>query len=526
MLAMLLSLAAAGEPQDRRRLIDRGRIDRPKATAPKIEARPPPTRPSISIAGTGRPIRGIRFRGVEAPAGVARAAEGFLGKAMTTATLAELAGTLSRAYGKSGVALYTIAIPEQDFAGDVVEVLLTEGHIARAQIDGERGRHDLLRARMAPLLAETPLSRATFERQLTLMRAIPGLTFEPAFTDPDGTGALTLTVTPKQRRSKFGVGFSNRGVDLTGDGQFDANADFYGAVADGDHLSVNLSAASDLKRYRYAAANYQAPLTASGLTASMSAAYLETRPKGTQVVGRAKLAGLTLSYPLIRDFRRSADVSVGIDGVNSDNAVLGNLIATERTRALRAAASMSDTREKRAWSISVAASQGLNIAGQRVIAPFAQTGFFKVSGGASVAQAIGERVTARLNLSGQYSGDRLPAAERFSVGGEELGRAFDTAFLTADKGAGALGEVAVRPVKGGAFATSELYAFADRAWIGVASRGIDPAFDLSMASAGVGGRLRFRERAELGVEAAKPIDDPYPGYAEDWRISIMWRLAL
>lgn len=526
MLAAMMALAVGATPQAGDRLIDRNRIDRPRTPAPQVKAQPSPDKARVAAEGTGRPIRGVQFVGAQAPGRVARAAQAFLGKPMNGAVLAELAGTLSRAYGKSDVALYTIAIPEQDFAGDVVKILLTEGRIARVELKAPRGKHRQLAARAGPLTAETPLSKGTFERQITLMRAIPGMTVQTDFTDPQANGALTLTLTPKQRRRKVTAGFSNRGVELTGDGQFDLNAEFYGLGFDGDQLTLSASAASDLERYRYAAASYQMPVGASGLTFAGNAAYLETRPRRNPVRGKAKLAGATLTYPLIRSFNRAADVMIGFDGINSDNAVLGNLIATERTRALRVAAGITDSREKRSWSVSAAASQGLDVLGARTIEPLASKRFRKVSGAASVAQAVGKRLTLRVNLLGQLSEDRLPAAERFSVGGETLGRAFDTAFLTADRGAGALGEVAVRPLKGGALAASELYVFADRAWIGVNPRGIDPRIDLSMASAGLGTRFKFKDKAELGLEAATAIDDPYPGYEQDWRVSVNWRLSL
>src|SRR5690606_40569470 len=96
--------------------------------------------------------------------------------------------------------------------------------------------------------------------------------------------------------------------------------------------------------------------------------------------------------------------------------------------------------------------------------------------------------------------------------------------LTADRGAGLLGEVAVRPIKSGPFGASELYAFADRAWIGVAPRGLDPRIDLSMASAGIGTRFKFRDKAELGLEAATAIDDPYPAFDANVRASVIWKL--
>lgn len=526
MLAAMLALAAASSPQTGDRLIDRNRIDRPRAPAPRIKDSAPAEQARIAASGTGRPIRGVKFIGAEAPGPVARAARTFLGRPMNAQVLAELAGTLSRAYGKSNVALYTIAIPEQDFTGDVVDVLLTEGRIDRVELKAPQGKHKLLAARAGRLMEETPLSRGTFERQITLMRAIPGMTVGTDFTDPQANGALLLTLTPKQRRRKVTTGFSNRGVELTGDGQFDVNAEFYGLGFDGDQLTLSASAASDLNRYRYVAAGYQMPVGASGLTLAGNAAYLETRPRRNPVRGKAKLAGATLTYPLVRRFNRAADVMIGFDGINSDNAVLGNLIATERTRAVRVAAGITDSREKRSWSLSAAASQGLDVLGARTVEPLASKRFRKLSGAASVAQALGRRLTLRVNLLGQLSNDRLPAAERFSVGGEQIGRAFDTAFLTADRGAGALGEVAVRPLKAGALGASELYAFADRAWIGLSPRGLDPRIDLAMASAGLGTRLKFKEKAELGLEAATAIEDPYPGFDEDWRVSVMWRLSL
>ena len=528
---VLLVAAAAVQqvPLDARpgaNIVDRTRADR--AAQPNVKSRVPIVPPTARIATQGAPvpITGIRFIGANAPARVAAAARTFLGQPATRETLQRLAADLSTHYGASNVALYTVAIPEQDFSGGVVVVSLTEGRIAAASIKGDAARFPLLRARMAPLLGETPLTRKTFERQVTLMNAIPGVTIDTDFRDPDANGALALTVTPKRKHRKVSVGFSNRGVDLLGSGQFDAKADFYGLARDGDHLSFAASAASDFRRYRYASAAYAVPLTASGLSVTASGAYLETRPRGVPLTGRAKLAGVTLAYPLVRDFHHSADVSLGIDGLDSDNALFGNLIATERTRAVRAAASWTVARTKRSILVAGSLSKGVDVFGARVTAPTAETGFLKGTATLGLAQQIGKRMVARVTASGQYSADRLPAAERFSIGGEAIGRAFDTAILTGDKGAGGLAELAYRPLKTGRLAQSEVYGFADGGVIGVRPRGVTPGADYSLASAGIGVRARYLEKAELGLEAAHSVDDPYPGYNDDWRISVAWRLSL
>ena len=75
--------------------------------------------------------------------------------------------------------------------------------------------------------------------------------------------------------------------------------------------------------------------------------------------------------------------------------------------------------------------------------------------------------------------------------------------------------------------SSELYGFVDGGVIGVLPRipGTQRA-DYSLASAGGGVRLRYREKAELGLEGAHSIDAPYAGYRDDWRATVSWRLSL
>lgn len=519
--------AAAAQAAPGAVLIDRNRIDR--APAPVEQPNRPQTAPPprIEIGKAGAPITGIVFEGAKAPAPVADAAKAFLGKPTSRKTLAALADALSKAYKDSDVALYTVAIRAQDLSRGVVTVSLVEGRIARVELKGDNpaGHPQLLR-RLAPLTEETPLSRATFERRLVLARSIPGLTLKGTdFSDPRGDGTLLLSVTPEQKRHRYTLAASNRGVASLGEGQLDGRAEFYGVAADGDVLSVSGSAAADFDRYLYGSLGYAAPIGGDGLTASASAAYLKTRPRRYPVEGTARQANLSLSYPLIRDFHRAADVSIGIDGLNSRNATLGNVIASEDTRAVRAAFGMSISQPRRSISFSGSVSRGIDVLGARVIMPLSEATFTKATATAGIVQAVGTRGAIRLTASGQYSRDRLPAAERFAIGGEALGRAFDTSLLSGDRGGGALAEVAWRPLQKGLFATSEVYGFGDYAGVHSGARGPYLATSYDLASVGAGVRARYRAKAELGVEAAKSVDRPYPGYRGDWRVSVSWRVT-
>lgn len=502
-------------------LIDRTRADRVKAQAPLPAARIDPSA-AIAADAPDVTITGIRFTGSKAPPRVADAGRRFLGQRASRQMLGELAAALAAAYGKSDVALYTVAVPEQKFAGGVVRIHLIEGRIAGIDFGAPAGRQ--LRERLTPLTTETPLSRATFERSLTLARAIPGLTLDTDLTDPRGTGALRLKATPKQKRTRLNAGYSSRGVELLGAGQLDVSGDRYGTLTDGDVLSVSAAASPDFDRFRLLTAGYSAPIGSSGLTAGLSGAYLETRPRGRMGKGMAKQVAATIVHPVVRSFTSAGDVSLSLDGLDNDDATIAGVLTRERSRAVRLAGGYTKALPKRSFSVAASLSRGLGWLG--ATAPAADTGFTKLTGSVTLAQAIGTRVVARASAAGQLSRDALPAAERFAIGGAAIGRAFRESVLSGDRGGGGSLELAWRPAAQGRLAQSELYGFTDYGKVRILPRAFVPEQAYSLGSAGVGGRLRWREKAELGLEAARVTDRPYPGYREQWQVTASWRLTL
>ena len=123
--------------------------------------------------------------------------------------------------------------------------------------------------------------------------------------------------------------------------------------------------------------------------------------------------------------------------------------------------------------------------------------------------------------------------ERFAVGGDDYGRAYEVAVLTGDRGVGGLVELAVKPfLKSKRFGGTELYGFIDGAKIRILDRPLPgglllPGGSRDLASAGGGVRLAYTSKAALFLEAAKPLDRPFASYAKDsWRLSVGWRLSL
>jgi hemolysin activation/secretion protein len=217
-----------------------------------------------------------------------------------------------------------------------------------------------------------------------------------------------------------------------------------------------------------------------------------------------------VSWPMIRSYRSNLVLSGGIDGLDSDNAVFGEVRATEKTRAARASLAWGETWSTASLSASLTLSQGIDGLGAEVDA-LTDPDFAKINGRIDVARAFGRQVRVSGAVAAQWSDDRAPTAELFSLGGAEFGKGFSQGLLIGDSGFGAKVEAAWRP----AFLPrqvlgSELYAFADGGQARVNARDVFPSRSDALSSTGIGARVAVGKRLLIEIEGARALDDPRP----------------
>jgi len=513
-------------------LIDQGRINpiqssRP-VTAPPAKVQDHVTTVEAAAGNQAAIIRSVQFDGTQVPARVADAAKPFLGQAASTGTLNALANAMSAAYGKSAVALYTVAIPAQTFADGVVHVRVAEGFIEQVVITGDVKRSSvrLVKQYATRLAAEHPLRRATLQRYLSLMRDIPGLTIDMQLLKGERAGGVKLVLTLKQKRRNLSFSYDSRTQEQLAEGAFQATGKLFGALRPGDETDLVISTAANFRNYGYFGLIHSTPLGADGTRLNLSIAHLATRERHTDITGNADVLSLSVSHPLIRSYQRNLVVNASLDGVNSNNAVLGSLLSRERSRAARGGAVFSDAAGRHNLSANITVSRGLGIFDADTRFTFADAEFTKLAGRTSLDRALGKRFVIRLATGGQWTADPLPAVERFVVGGADFGRAFPVAILAGDRGVAGSAELAWLPIRKLAFARTEFYVFGDIANVSYLARGhyLPASFDL--ASAGVGVRLALLDRARLDLEGAKRVESPFPGVGHGWQFNVAWRLSL
>jgi hemolysin activation/secretion protein len=284
---------------------------------------------------------------------------------------------------------------------------------------------------------------------------------------------------------------------------------------------------TDVDRFQYYALSHSTPIGSEGLRLGASVGYLRTKPRTFPIRGEAKSAGLTLSYPLKRGYQENLYLSLGLDGINSDNALFGQLIASDHTRAIRGSVSWSRAKAVRSISALLTASRGLDILAAKSDSFRTELGFTKVNGQFGLNQMIGKQFVIRLTGTGQLSEDRLPASEQFTLGGDTIGRAFPGGYVVGDKGYGLSAELAWANGSfwPGIFKGSEIYVFADQGEVWTTARylGLLPSQRYDLASAGGGVRVNYSAKIVIGLEAARSLELPYAGTTKGWRYVISWR---
>ncbi len=516
-------------------IIDQGRSDRQPAVAPATLLPPPPaTRGDVraipkSISSEQKLLR-VRVEGSNAPLTILqRTFEAFIGRTLDTATITAVANALSDAYGKGDVALYTIVVPEQDLSRGVLSLRVVEGYIADVVITGDvRGRDlTLIRKYAAKLVDRRPLKRPALERYLSLIRDISGLAVDVQLLNLAAPGAVRLVLSLKHDDLQFGLAVNNRGVANLGRTQMQASVTVNSGLRQGDQTRLTVSLPTDVGRFQYYGLAHSTPIGANGLRLGANVGYLRTRPARIPAKGEATSAGVTLSYPLRRSYKDNVLVSLGIDGLDSDNALFGQLVASDHTRALRGSVSWSKVEARRAMSLALTTSKGLDILRARSDPMRTELGFLKLNVQAGFNQVVGKEFALRLSATAQASKDRLPASEQFSLGGDFIGRAFPSGYVIGDRGIGGLAELgwASASLWPGFLKGSEIYGFADggKLWTESRYRGLLPRQQYSLASAGGGMRLNIRKKMIVDLEAARPLDLPYANTTKNWRFTIGWR---
>ena len=505
-------------------IIDQSRPDRARAT-PAPKETPVAPLPAERALAKFEPfvLRSVRIKGSSLPpAALAAATRKFIGKTIDVKTLGEIAEAVSQSYADRGdVALYTVAVPEQDFADGALVLTAVEGYIEHVDLGGDvHGRLELVARYAARMMKERPLTRSTFQRYISLIRDIPGLTVDAKLLRGNAPGAVRLLLVLRQRDWHVVLSADDMGSNPLGRVQAQARASLYGLLREGEETALTIGLPVEVGRFQYVSLSETQTVDDNGTSVSGAYGYLRTRPRHPSPAGNANTLQVLVSHPLLRSYDENLTVTGSVDGIDSSNATLGEIVADERIRALRLSASYGSTTAKSAFAARAGMNFGLNIFGARTTDPSsAETRFQKAVLQASYNRLLGDEWIARLRAATQLAFCRLPVSELYALGGTNFGSAFPSASAFGDSALAGSAELAWHPSGlPGLLNGSEIFGFAQDGGTWYLRRRNFAARDFHLASAGFGVRIPLRSETRLEVRAANGIAADAPGIAPGkWR---------
>lgn len=512
-------------------IVDQNRSDRqPASTMP---AQAPVTAPPAELEGAPLEpfvLQSVRITGSSlAPDLLSSVIRPYIGKKAGKEELKQLVDAVAEAYAKKGeVAIYTIAVPPQDFANGQLQLAAVEGFIEHVDLAGDvQADNSLITAYAARLMQERPLKRATLERYLSLIREIPGLSVEAKLVAGRERGAVRLILALSRKPQHIEISVNDTGSNSLGRVQMQGRASLYGLLREGEKTTLTLGFPAEIGRFQYVSLAESHPLGADGSRAEFAFGYLRTRPRHPSPSGTAKTMQLVFSHPLLLGYDERLTAIAGIDGIDSSNATLGEIVANERIRAARLSAAYSSSGTDWALGLNLTASFGLDALGATTANPaFAQTVFRKLGTDVRFNWLVGPQWIVRLRAAAQLAFGPLPTSELYTIGGANFGSAFQSATAMGDSALAGAAEIAYAPPQNLVPGGTEIFAFADDGGTWYRARGPFAPQDFELASAGLGVRFPIGGKTKLELRAANGIvgDAPQerPGR---WRFGFQFSFA-
>lgn len=491
--------------------ISRERLTLPPVRTPKFELRIQSTDKSAvpkSIEGVQFMLRDVQVEG--ATAFSADIVNGLFadikGKRVGLAAVREAAGKLEGLYREKGFFLTRVFIPPQPIANGVVKVTVIEGFIEDITVEGlDPATQRSVRAALAPLLEHKPIDLPSLERRLLILNDMPGIGGTSVLRQGATLGGSSLIVTLEERPDTFVASINNGASRILGPWSYGLNATFNRPLDLPGSLNIGVNAGGrNLTGVQSVSGRYLMPIGNQGLLASVGVLAAKARPGGSVralgIVNNLITASVRARYPFIRSRAFSLFGEVGFTVNRSDTDILGLPLIRDRTTVVDLGLSAQQTGFlDGSTTVNLNVHQGLQIlGGLNGNAPAPSTmnfdpSFTRLVYAVQRTQPLVGKLSAQLAFQGQYTNSKLLSGELVSFGGSGIGRGFDPAAITGDRGYG--GSLELRydiPFSNTIVRNAQIYGFVDGARTTSLRTATLPSVSQDLQSAGGGVRLSHR----------------------------------
>ncbi|MBR1130172.1 ShlB/FhaC/HecB family hemolysin secretion/activation protein [Bradyrhizobium iriomotense] len=442
----------------------------------------------------------------------------YLGKKVSQADLAAIAGAIGDLYRADGFHLSRAIVPPQDIADGRVRIQVIEGAIVQAELKGDGAGQFGVRPMLEPVLAEQPSRLATLERQLFLINGRPGVRITDTALEEVGgaTGRFRLTVHLKTWHVFTSFGLDNLGSSSVGPWQTYATGAFNSYLTPGDTLAVNLSTiANDPRELGFARLSYDAPVGVDGVRLGASVLYSAVRPGDARRLDSdiTTTEAFEVRASTVPFMSQSSALTLTLAGTFS-NVSEHDLYGPWYNDHIRTASLTADYRLQDRFGgtnfATLTYRQGLDVFGAShfdddlLSRDGASSNFSVLNLWFTRYQTLNDAWSLKLSAASQTASRPLFTSQQFYLGGAAFGRGYGAAEISGDNGlAGSLELRFDQKLNFRYWSGYQLYAFGDAG--AVWNDGYRLSDGLSLTSAGAGVRFFLWDDVQADFGVAVPL---------------------
>jgi hemolysin activation/secretion protein len=312
----------------------------------------------------------------------------------------------------------------------------------------------------------------------------------------------------------------NRGAGFSGPWRFTGLVNVNSIAGLGERLSAYATVAIEPEELTAGGFDLAIPVGGDGWLLELAGSYSDAEPgdelSDLEILTESISWSAGASYPVLRSRSENLTLAAGFTWLDTEVLALDDQFSRDRLRSLTASATYDQAGFlDGAGSLRLAVTQGLPVFAATdpdsdlVSRADAEPDYTKLTLDGVRAQRLYGPLVLLVTAGGQAAFDPLPAAEEFAVGGSIYGRAFDAGEITGDHGVAASLELQW-PVGIGRQGLDSVtpYAFVDGGWVWDRESTVSEGLEDRLASGGFGVRAGLFERVDVGLEYARPIDEP------------------
>jgi hemolysin activation/secretion protein len=492
---------------------------------PDLFAAPPPPPCPLADSKLSFTLKSVQVDGAGgvSPSTVASAYRDRLGQTLTVGDICQIRDRLSALLFRRGL-LARVEVPEQRIAEGALRLQVIEARIVTVRVHGDIGRaQDHVEAILNRLKGMAPFDLDTAQRYLLLANDVPGVHVTAQLSpDPAGAGAVDLDIQVSRDPVNTEVSVQNTGSRSLGRWSALGRADLNSFTPLGERTTLVLYSTLFDDEQQVIQGIEAVRLGSSGLYAQGSAAYGVTHPGDTlaplHLDGKSLVITGELDYPLVRLKRADLTLGGGLDYVDQKTTVGADTPLTDdhlRVFWLRA---QGDASHQFVNGMGVSASgeldlrQGVDSLGaSRVgtadlshIGGRPAAGDIRFSGVGHVLPRPWIDLSAQ--VAAQYTDSPLLTYEQLEAGNLTIGRGYDPAALSGDRGVLAEFKGQFGPWSLTRFARLAPYGFYDVGYVQVLGVAAD---DRYIHSVGAGLLVQLPYGLRVDVAYAQPENRSY-----------------